>query len=1036
MNKKIKLAFLAFITLSLTLGTTMLMSNNNPMALFLSQASNNPYSLKFNKDKNKFHNKSGATPASGTALVHTELGGEIVYTYSNVIGGGANTWHVLSASDSYFYNQDPINGLESISLSFITNGKQYKIYWSHNSTFNDDQCEVLTSNSSSTTMFNFNNFYPNYVKIENISGNNLNISEITYKYSCNNQHELYDLYIESDDINTGKVIYPSEAYAGLDVTIKAIPEIGYAFNYWYDENFEEVSYDLNYSFIMPQHDVTLYANFVKGGHKVDVVYSSEKGLIDGNFNHLKGQTVSLVASPKDNNVFDGWYSDSNYLNLLSKNKEYSFIMPDKDVQLYAKFINPQEDIKIFKLDAGDGYCESDTIGLESGKPYSLPIPMTSRKTLNWEFTFDTWTLDGINIPTSGENWSYSSDSDVLVAKYKLRDDDEYLESQFEFKINGDNESYSIIGHKLYGVTHAFVYIPCKYKGKIITEIGESAFNGAPVVYLQLSEGLKKINNKAFYITSIIDIALPSTVTYIGDQAFASFNPYGGQIISASVVYIPQSVTHIGENAFGSYIIYVERSSKHPDWNSSWCVNGPGSEIIWGKTVYFEDGFGYIRNEDGYSLALREKYDTDTTVVIPESINGFNVTEIGSHAFEFNYYILYKVKLSNHIKKIGKLAFDANNMLFSIVLPSSLQEIGDNAFANCAMLVEIYNLSNIKITKDNLHYGQAVPKDIYTSLSCPSKITFDDEFVYYTSNGEIEALLYIGNENNVIVPNNVSSIGSHCFFNLVLVDIINVILPKNLKKIGDYAFAISSITTICIPKSVTEIGRYAFYGCQNLTILCEAASQPSGWNLDWNPDNRPVIWNSDMPEPSQVTMQQWFDAFDNYFYNNVLFSLNTFGIKGDHISEICLETVDYNKTHYNIFDIDASSISSLREDSYTEIISDSLWFIYKKSENDKWIKEKPTNPIYNYDPYFQFGYFFLQFLKNEYSNFTFDTSTNAYKLDSISFTNPIGLSVTINNVVIMFSNGNFSLISFAYGPTNTILTFNNYGKNTVTLPIIA
>ena len=37
----------------------------------------------------------------------------------------------------------------------------------------------------------------------------------------------------------------------------------------------------------------------------------------------------------------------------------------------------------------------------------------------------------------------------------------------------------------------------------------------------------------------------------------------------------------------------------------------------------------------------------------------------------------------------------------------------------------------------------------------------------------------------------------------------------------------------IPNSVTTIGSAAFYYCNNLTIYCEATSQPSGWDSSWN-----------------------------------------------------------------------------------------------------------------------------------------------------------------------------------------------------------
>ena len=52
---------------------------------------------------------------------------------------------------------------------------------------------------------------------------------------------------------------------------------------------------------------------------------------------------------------------------------------------------------------------------------------------------------------------------------------------------------------------------------------------------------------------------------------------------------------------------------------------------------------------------------------------------------------------------------------------------------------------------------------------------------------------------------------------------------------------SGLTSITIPDSVTSIELYAFSGCNELTIYCEIASQPNGWNSNWNPDNRPVVW---------------------------------------------------------------------------------------------------------------------------------------------------------------------------------------------------
>ena len=72
--------------------------------------------------------------------------------------------------------------------------------------------------------------------------------------------------------------------------------------------------------------------------------------------------------------------------------------------------------------------------------------------------------------------------------------------------------------------------------------------------------------------------------------------------------------------------------------------------------------------------------------------------------------------------------------------------------------------------------------------------------------------------------------------------LNVSLPNTLTEIGGWAFRdCTALTSIVIPIGVTAIGTWAFLRDMSLTINCEAASQPSGWDSNWNLSGGTVVW---------------------------------------------------------------------------------------------------------------------------------------------------------------------------------------------------
>ena len=77
---------------------------------------------------------------------------------------------------------------------------------------------------------------------------------------------------------------------------------------------------------------------------------------------------------------------------------------------------------------------------------------------------------------------------------------------------------------------------------------------------------------------------------------------------------------------------------------------------------------------------------------------------------------------------------------------------------------------------------------------------------------------------IVIPDNVTSIGSQAFYNCV--SLRSLKLSKSLKTIDSYAFSnCNLLTSLTIPDSVTSIGNGAFGGCNALREVKSLALVP-------------------------------------------------------------------------------------------------------------------------------------------------------------------------------------------------------------------
>ncbi len=86
-------------------------------------------------------------------------------------------------------------------------------------------------------------------------------------------------------------------------------------------------------------NLDLVANWELGNFAVNVVINDQSlGSVTGAGSYDFGSSVTLTATPTIDNVFKGWYSDSNMTALLSDSNPYTFNLQKEGITIYAKFL--------------------------------------------------------------------------------------------------------------------------------------------------------------------------------------------------------------------------------------------------------------------------------------------------------------------------------------------------------------------------------------------------------------------------------------------------------------------------------------------------------------------------------------------------------------------------------------------------------------------------------------------------------------------------------------------------------------------------
>lgn len=287
-----------------------------------------------------------------------------------------------------------------------------------------------------------------------------------------------------------------------------------------------------------------------------------------------------------------------------------------------------------------------------------------------------------------------------------------------------------------------------------------------------------------------DYEIPSTIKYLGGEAFSNNQTLTSVTIPASIISVSPGATTSG-NTVGAFAS---------------CRNL--------KTVNFEEGFTTTVVPAYCFINCSSLSQID----LPETIK-----EIGTSAFSGCSSL--NIPMPPYLETIRMSAFQSCTSMTEVVFPSTMKSVDSNAFNYCPKIKKVVIPEDCNVT--------VIPGTCFRMNSQLEEVSLSDKI---TSIGN-SAFAYCNKLSEIDLPTELKTIGEMAFYedklleNVTFYDKLETIgagsfakcvklkqidLPQSLKTIGVGAFMSVAAETFTIPASVTSIGGAAFAQAANMT----------------------------------------------------------------------------------------------------------------------------------------------------------------------------------------------------------------------------